>query len=498
MSSSPKGPAVAADLSALSALAPQLAQTFVSVASDIALVIDADGVIRNVAVGAESSHAGVGSWVGRRWADTVTDDTRGKVEQLLSEVRSGGVTRRREVNHPLEGGSEVPMAYAAIRLGDHGPVLAVGRDLRLVAAIQQRFIDAQQELERDYWKQRREESRYRMLFQVATDAVMVVDAQTLEIVEANRAATVLLSVDGEDIVGQSATVGLEPASRPGVEGLLLMARTTGRPAEIRARLARQVADPPELAYEGLAVDVSATPFRAADAMLLLVRARAASAAEQSSRNEQRLAEFVAQTPDVVVITDSSGRVLVANPAFVSMCRSRVETQLLGRGLKETLGDPQHQLAAIIADTRRQGIATRRRAQVGSDELGLSEVEVSAALLAEGDQECVGLTMRRVGSRPPLEAGAAEELASAMGRLALQLGATPLGTLVAQTSTLAERHWIETALRRTGGDIALAADLLHVSAETLAQSMHQHGLSAIVDGQASPRGGNGHTSPSPLN
>jgi hypothetical protein len=42
---------VAPDLGVLAALAPQLAQTFVSIASDIALVIDDTGVIRNVALG---------------------------------------------------------------------------------------------------------------------------------------------------------------------------------------------------------------------------------------------------------------------------------------------------------------------------------------------------------------------------------------------------------------------------------------------------------------
>ena len=62
-------------------------------------------------------------------------------------------------------------------LGRDGPVLAVGRDLRAVSAIQQRFIDAQQAMERDYWRQRQAEARYRMLFQVATDGVLVVDAE---------------------------------------------------------------------------------------------------------------------------------------------------------------------------------------------------------------------------------------------------------------------------------------------------------------------------------
>ena len=67
----------------------------------------------------------------------------------------------------------MPVAYTAIRLGEHGPVLAVGRDMRAIAAIQERFIETQQDMERGYWNARQAESRYRLLFQVATDAVMV-------------------------------------------------------------------------------------------------------------------------------------------------------------------------------------------------------------------------------------------------------------------------------------------------------------------------------------
>ena len=55
-------------------------------------------------------------------------------------------------------------------------MIAVGRDLRAIAAIQQRFLDAQQDLERGYWKARQVESQERQLYQVLNDGVMTVDA----------------------------------------------------------------------------------------------------------------------------------------------------------------------------------------------------------------------------------------------------------------------------------------------------------------------------------
>ena len=110
----------ATDLSALSGLAPELAATLVSITGDIALVIDATGVIQNVAVGGAALGSSAEEWVGRQWVDTVTGDTRRKIEQLLQEVSVGGVSQRREVNHPGQSGADIPMAYAAVRLGEIG------------------------------------------------------------------------------------------------------------------------------------------------------------------------------------------------------------------------------------------------------------------------------------------------------------------------------------------------------------------------------------------
>ena len=49
-------------------------------------------------------------------------------------------------------------------------MVAVGRDLRAMAALQQRLIDAQQSMERDYSRLRHVETRYRLLFQVTSEA----------------------------------------------------------------------------------------------------------------------------------------------------------------------------------------------------------------------------------------------------------------------------------------------------------------------------------------
>lgn len=474
------------DLGALSELAPELAQTFVSIASDIALVIDADGVIQHMAVGADPITGANANWVGRPWADTASGDTRRKIELLLAEAQTAGVTRRREVNHPTHGGSDVPIAYTAIRLGRDGPVLAVGRDLRAVAAIQERFVVAQQDMERHYWKQRQSESRYRQLFQVATDAVLVVDALTLRIVEANVAAGTLFGRSIDALVGESATVGVAHAARPGVEEVLVMARTSGRPAEIRALAAPH--HNTSISLRTTAIDISATSFRAGDTMLLLMRARAATSASDSSA-DTRLTEFVEHTPDAVTITDSSGRVMMANPAFAALCRLPAESQMVGQNLVDLLGDPQNMLRSILAEARHDGIAERREAVVGRHDALRIEVQISATLLAEGDQECIGLTLRRIDQHARAPIALLGDLAAAITDLAAQLGAKTLPEMLQQVTAFAERHLIDAALKRTQGDPAETARLLGITADEVSTRMRALEMPTRThgDGDDGPRG-----------
>ena len=109
-----------ADLGALAGLAPALATTFASIASDIALVIDADGVIRSVALGDAPISRQVGHWVGLPFIDTVTQGTRGKITQLLDEVDATGVSRRREVNLPGAEGLEIPVLRKPVTFEELG------------------------------------------------------------------------------------------------------------------------------------------------------------------------------------------------------------------------------------------------------------------------------------------------------------------------------------------------------------------------------------------
>lgn len=446
------------DLAALAAWAPELAKAFVSLTSDIALVIDKTGVIQSVAQGEVDPLAPTAyDWVGRRWADTVSSDTRAKIENLLQEVATTGIARRREVNHSFLHGADIPVAYSAIRFGADGPVLATGRDLRAIAAIQQRFVDSQQEMERSYWQARQAETRYRLLFQVATDAVLVVDGQTLRILEANQAAGTLFDMTSEQLSDRAATVGFEERSRAAIEELLVTARASGQSGEIRARLVGKVA----------LVSVAATPFRAEDTMRLLVRVRAVDESELNSALSSSFARLVDDTSDGVVVTDSSGRVLLANPAFLRLVRLGAESEIKGLPIMDWLGMTDRPIATLLPQVRRDGLARRIKSWIKVANAPVARVEVSATLLTEGDQECIGFTIHRV-EEAPRDERSPYGLHMDLQQLTARLGGTPFDELTAEAASLIEQHLVQAALARSNEDPDAAASLLGISRERLAQ------------------------------
>ncbi len=130
-----------------------LARLLAQLSGDLVLVLDEQGVVRGVAAGADTPlPAGADGWEGRPWGDCVAPDSRAKVSRMLRELTQSGRARRRELNHPQAGGGFAAFAYHAQRLPGGGMSLAMGRDLRLQSALQQRLLQAQQEIASGGWR----------------------------------------------------------------------------------------------------------------------------------------------------------------------------------------------------------------------------------------------------------------------------------------------------------------------------------------------------------
>jgi transcriptional regulator PpsR len=444
-----------------------------SVANDITLVIDSQGVVRDLASGSDDLASETPTdWVGQAWRDIVAPDSRDKVDSLLRDSGpNGGAPRWRHLNFMLPDGRELPLLFLAMKMGSAGHVLAVGRDLRATAALQQRLVEAQQAMERDYWKFRHAETRYRHLFQVAAEAVLVVDAGTQRILEANPAAARLIGDGGANsLVGEPFPTGVDTRSAEALNLLLAGVRATGRADECRAELLEARGE----------VTVSVSTYRQDRISHFLVRvsrAQPESDAEQAPSTSSMLLKLVHSAPDCLVVTDLDGRVISANMAFIELAQLTTEEQVRGETLDRWLGRSGVDLSVMISNLRQRGavrlFATTLRGEYGA----VTDVEISATMVPHGDRPFLGFTIRDVGRR--LAAGeaarGARELPRSVGQLTELVGRVPLKDIVGETTDLIEQLCIEAALELTRDNRASAAEMLGLSRQSLYVKLRRYGL-----------------------
>jgi len=461
-------------------LEPANPASLIAAAADVALLVDEKGVIRDVSV-ANTDMAALGSadWVGRRWTETVTIESRPKVEALLQSAgasvgvpASGTAPARawRHVNHSSREGANVPVLYSTVPAGPPGQILAIGRDLRQLAEVQQRLIAAQQSLERDYLRLRQMEVRYRVLFQAVSEALLIVDAATLKVVEANPAATEVFGETARKLVGRPIVDCFDPDSHATLRALLENVRSPRRTEAARLRLASGVPD----------VAVSAATFRQDSQTLYVVRVTPPGTLESepaSAPGRRALLAAVHDAPDALVVTDPSGRILYANASFVQLVQFEAVEQVMGQPIDRWLGRSGVDVAVLLS-TVRHGEAVRLfptvvRAQDG----GETQVEISASSGAGDDaQPWLGFLIRDVGRRLPTTP---ERAANGIGRPVEQLtelvGRVPLKDIVSETTDLIEQLCIEAALKLTRDNRAAAAEMLGLSRQSLYVKLRRYGL-----------------------
>jgi transcriptional regulator PpsR len=460
----------------------EAAGRLIAASSDVALVIDEAGVIRDLAFGSEELSGGdYRDWLGKLWSDTVTIESRPKVAALLREVGAKAPPRWRHINHPTPGGPDLPLLYAAVPVGGKGHALAVGRavafgrDLRANAQLQQRLVAAQQAMERDYWRMRHMETRYRVLFQVASEPVLVVDAASLALEEANPAAARLL--------GSAPTRGgtayfdrFEPDGAAALRDLLAALRAGGRGEAVTLRVAGAVDEQV----------VTASLFRQDKSSHFLLRfAPARPALERADASARGLlARAVECAPDAFVVADFDGLVLAANHAFLDLAQAVNEEQVRGLSIDRWLGRTGVDVDVLLSNLRQRGsvrlFATSLRGEFGST----AEVEVSAVSVPDSDPPCLGLTIRDVGRRLSGDARASRQVPRSVGQMTELVGRMSLKEIVRDTTDLIEQLCIEAALQLTRDNRASAAEMLGLSRQSLYVKLRRYGIgeAAASDGE----------------
>jgi transcriptional regulator PpsR len=451
-------------------LGAQSVAKLIAAATDVAVVVDAQGFIRDVAFNKEELSLeldGHGRWLGSKLQEIVTSETSAKVAELLRDAAARKFSGWRQVNHASPGGQDIPVLYSAIDIGRDDRFVVVGRDLRPLAAMQQRLINAQQSMERDYVRLRHAETRYRLLFQVSSEAVMIVDASSNVILDANPAALAMFDENAPQLVKSSFASRFDAAGAPIVERLLADVRATGRDHTARAHLVKGQRE----------CGVAASLFRQESASLFLVRLSSQMPLEGGAlKATSMLLRYFDVAPDGLVITQYDGRVIRTNLAFLEMAQLNSADQPRGELLDRWLGRAGVDFGVALANLRQNGsirlFSTGLRGEYGA----LAEVEVSAVSLADNEDKAgFGFAIRNIEKRLSATTASQSQLPRSVAQLTELIGRVPLRDLVREATDVIEKLSIEAALELTGDNRASAAEMLGLSRQSLYVKLRRFGL-----------------------
>jgi transcriptional regulator PpsR len=120
-------------------------------------------------------------------------------------------------------------------------------------------------------------------------------------------------------------------------------------------------------------------------------------------------------------------------------------------------------------------ATQLRGEYGSS----SDVEICAVSVVDGEEPCLGFTIRDVGQRVTFDRQISRDKPRSMAQLTELVGRVPLKDLVRESTDMIEKLCIEAALEITGDNRASAAEILGLSRQSLYAKLRRYGLGELT-------------------
>ena len=436
---------------------------------DVTLVLDMGGVIREATVSSILSDENVDDWLGQSWRETVPDVVGEKVRRIIDDARDSGISAFRQLTQRFPSGREVPMEYTTVLLGGRSGMLAVGKSLLAVAELQSRFIAAQQSLERDYWKLRDVETRYRLLFNHSSEAVMLMPAGSFCIIEANPAAIQILGLvkSGKDVVaGQDLMSAIPEVERPKIEAMLQRVREQGTSPGTLVHLGDQ--------HRPWLIRASAVKGEPGPMMMVQLVPAGPSPVQHEVEVAPSMDAAMGALPDGFVVLSPDGTIQRANRAFAEMVDMGSVQAVIGEKLDRWIWRPGADVPAILSTLRDHHVARLFPSSLHSELGTKTEIEISGAGLPERDPTFFGLLIRDVGRRQT-QVRELRQTMTLIESVAEPVGKVPLRQLIRATVDGVERHYVKAALNLAGGNRTAAAELLGMSRQSLYTKLDRYGF-----------------------
>ena len=478
-------------------------------AADLVLVLDSQARVIDAAGQADTVEpAELKRWRGKLWADLVTQESRGKLLALLDaamqldplqpaasrprskssersidqrEARPGdtksplaqaeALSTWRQLNHQVRDGS-LPISYRVRRLQDEGPLLAIGRSMNPIVKLQQQFVQSQQQIEREFNRLRDLETRYRLLFQHSEDPLMLIDANSLRVIEANTACHEHFQWSGKRLANKSLSGAVDIKGQRRIRNQIDQLRASGQAENARVRHAKRKDD----------YLASAQAIRHEGQIQVLLRLTPESGLRGADRSQLQSSQaWFDHAPDAIVICDSQGDIQKANPAFLEMIRLPHEGLVRGETLARWLGRGVVDLDVLISGLKQSRRLRHYQTSMSSEFSSPIDVEISAAYIDE-QTKSLGLTIRSLASRPSATPARGPAVSRSMEQLSELVGSVSLKDLVRESTDVIERLCIEAALEVTKDNRASAAEMLGLSRQSLYTKLRRYGLAEYENNQ----------------
>ena len=444
------------------------AVTLVAYSADVVFVLDTNGIIQDVVnaekIGIEDSS----SLLNKKWMDTIAVDSHPKVHALMDASVTEGAQKWRQINQLLPDGKSLPILFSTVHLQKQRRVLAIGRDLRNISALQQRLVEAQQEIERDYTRLHAIENRYSQLFNITDQAYLLIDSQTLRIIEANKASGTLLG-DSKKLVGKAIAELFSKADQETIQDYFADFKI-GNLQQNRVVHLQNSADE---------VEISSALLREGRQSVYLVSLNPLSvSAAVINYGEQSalILKAIEESSDAFVVTNLQGLILSSNKAFIQMTHSAQTEYVIGKSLEQWLGRSTIDLRIILNTLREHGAIKNYATTITSDD-GSSplEAEISGVDVRSHNPPAFAFSIRSISKRVAQAGPTPSNIEKNARHLTELVGKVPLKEIVTETTDIIEKLCIISALELTMSNRASAAELLGLSRQGLYIKMRRFGI-----------------------
>lgn len=207
-------------------------KTMLCATADWILVLDKEGCINEIDFSSSAATpVGIEQFKGLAWIETVTIESREKLLRLLAEATSSNTSAWCEVTHNLPDGTQLAVRYKCILI-EGAKVFAVAQNLDEVSALQQQLILQQQAMESDFARLSHMQTRYQLLFDMSTEALLCVNTDKRKIIQANPTAQRLLGKYIAPLQDSNFANGFDQPSQLALDQLLQRAQQSGRADDV--------------------------------------------------------------------------------------------------------------------------------------------------------------------------------------------------------------------------------------------------------------------------